>query len=116
LSEDFALGLDKANKPRRSPSIHFFRRGEIMDIDVVQDYYGKTLRSSDDLKTMACCTPGDMPARVEALLANLHDEVLAKYYGCGLVCAFSTSAAASAATSMRCRSSSAPMGKSSASI
>lgn len=56
-----------------------------MDIDVVKDYYGKTLRSSDDLKTMACCTPGDMPARVKALLANIHDEVLTKYYGCGLV-------------------------------
>ncbi len=55
-----------------------------MDIDVVKDYYGKTLRSSDDLKTTACAA-GDMPARVKALLANIHDEVLTKYYGCGLV-------------------------------
>ncbi|MBG0808036.1 methyltransferase domain-containing protein [Methylosinus sp. H3A] len=56
-----------------------------MNIEVVKDYYGNTLRSSDDLKTMACCTPDSMPERVKALLANIHDDVLAKYYGCGLV-------------------------------
>ena len=56
-----------------------------MNIEAVKDYYGKTLRGSDDLKTKACCTPHNMPERVKALLANIHDEVLAKYYGCGLV-------------------------------
>ena len=43
------------------------------------------LRGSDDLKTKACCTPDSMPDHVKALLKNVHDEVLAKYYGCGLV-------------------------------
>jgi SAM-dependent methyltransferase len=56
-----------------------------MNIQIVQDYYGKTLRGSGDLKTKACCTPDNMPERVKALLANVHDEVMAKYYGCGLV-------------------------------
>jgi SAM-dependent methyltransferase len=56
-----------------------------MNIEIVKDYYGKILRGSDDLKTKACCTPDGMPDRVKALLANVHDEVLAKYYGCGLV-------------------------------
>lgn len=56
-----------------------------MNIDIVKDYYGKVLRGSDDLKTKACCTPDNMPERVRQLLANVHDEVLAKYYGCGLV-------------------------------
>ena len=56
-----------------------------MTIDVVKDYYGRTLQSSADLKTEACCTPDDMPGYVKRLLANVHDEVLAKYYGCGLV-------------------------------
>jgi SAM-dependent methyltransferase len=51
----------------------------------VQDYYGKTLKSSADLKTEACCTPDAMPGYVKRLLSNIHDEVLAKYYGCGLV-------------------------------
>ena len=56
-----------------------------MNIQVVKDYYGKTLASSADLKTEACCTPGDMPGYIKTLLSNVHDEVLAKYYGCGLV-------------------------------
>jgi hypothetical protein len=28
-----------------------------MNIELVKDYYGKTLRGSDDLKTKACCPP-----------------------------------------------------------
>ena len=56
-----------------------------MNIQVVKDYYGKTLQTSADLKTEACCTPNDMPGYIKRLLSNVHDEVLAKYYGCGLV-------------------------------
>ena len=56
-----------------------------MNIQVVKDYYGKTLQTSADLKTEACCSPDDMPGYVKRLLSNVHDEVLAKYYGCGLV-------------------------------
>lgn len=56
-----------------------------MNIEVVKEYYGKILRGSDDLKTKACCTPDSMPERVQELLKNVHEEVLAKYYGCGLV-------------------------------
>jgi arsenite methyltransferase len=54
-------------------------------IDIVKEYYGKTLQTSADLKTEACCTPDAMPGYVKRLLSNIHDEVLAKYYGCGLV-------------------------------
>ena len=56
-----------------------------MHQEIVQEYYGKILRGSDDLKTKACCTPDSMPDHVKELLKNVHDEVLAKYYGCGLV-------------------------------
>lgn len=56
-----------------------------MNIEVVRNYYGQVLQSSDDLKTSACCTPGAMPDRLKQVLANIHDEVLAKYYGCGLL-------------------------------
>ena len=56
-----------------------------MNIETVKDYYGKTLKTSSDLKTEACCTPDDIPDYVRVLLANIHPEVLAKYYGCGLV-------------------------------
>ena len=51
----------------------------------VQDYYGKTLKSSSDLKTDACCTADDMPAFAKPILSQIHDEVLTKYYGCGIV-------------------------------
>ena len=52
---------------------------------MVKDYYGKVLQSSKDLKTSACCDGGVVPAELEALLANVHEEVRAKYYGCGIV-------------------------------
>ena len=50
----------------------------------VQDYYGRELQSSEDLKTNACCTVADMPSSVKKGLKNVHEEVLMKYYGCGL--------------------------------
>jgi SAM-dependent methyltransferase len=56
-----------------------------MQLDVVKDYYGKTLKSSKDLKTSACCDCGTLPAHLERLLENVHPEVSSKYYGCGLV-------------------------------
>jgi len=56
-----------------------------VQIQVVKDYYGKMLRTSADLRTQTCCSPYDIPDYVTQLLANVHDEVLAKYYGCGLV-------------------------------
>ncbi len=54
--------------------------------DVVQDYYGKQLQSTADLKTSACCDISNMPSWLKPLLANIHDDVLSRYYGCGLVC------------------------------
>jgi ubiquinone/menaquinone biosynthesis C-methylase UbiE len=50
----------------------------------VQDYYGKQLQSSSDLKTNACCTAFDYPQKIKNILAEIHDEVMIKYYGCGL--------------------------------
>jgi len=50
-----------------------------------QEYYGKILQKSDDLKTNACCT-GDMPPEyIATALSNIHLEVIEKYYGCGIV-------------------------------
>jgi len=56
-----------------------------MNEQIVSDYYGKVLQSSADLKTDACCTTDEIPSFHKALLANIHDEVMAKYYGCGLI-------------------------------
>ena len=51
----------------------------------VKNYYGEVLQSSADLKTSACCTTEPLPAYLKAALGNLHAEVVARYYGCGLV-------------------------------
>ena len=50
----------------------------------VQDYYGKELQGTEDLKTNACCTMVAPPKHIMDALRNVHDEVQAKYYGCGL--------------------------------
>lgn len=50
----------------------------------VQEYYGKTLQKSQDLKTNACCTFVEYPQSIKSILSIIHDEVMAKYYGCGL--------------------------------
>jgi ubiquinone/menaquinone biosynthesis C-methylase UbiE len=49
----------------------------------VQNYYGQVLKSSEDLKTSACCTLDAMPGHLRAFLADIHPEVVARYYGCG---------------------------------
>ena len=53
--------------------------------NVVREYYGKVLATSDDLKTSACCALQAPPAGLREALANVHEEVRAKYYGCGFV-------------------------------
>jgi ubiquinone/menaquinone biosynthesis C-methylase UbiE len=50
----------------------------------VQNYYGKELQQTSDLKTNACCTLTAPPKHIMEALRNIHDEVHAKYYGCGL--------------------------------
>jgi arsenite methyltransferase len=50
----------------------------------VSKYYGETLSSSADLKTSACCDPTALPPQIAAALANVHEDVVRKYYGCGL--------------------------------
>lgn len=54
--------------------------------DLVQDYYGRQLQNSGDLKTTACCDLSQTPAWLKPLLARIHPDVLSRYYGCGLVC------------------------------
>jgi SAM-dependent methyltransferase len=52
--------------------------------DSVKEYYSKHLKTSDDLQTNACCTAAAPPDHIKEAMKNIHDEVLAKYYGCGL--------------------------------
>lgn len=54
--------------------------------DSVKDYYGKRLKTADDLQTQACVTVGKVVTKpVREAVAAVHDEVASKYYGCGLV-------------------------------
>lgn len=53
----------------------------------LQEYYGKILTKSDDLETnaaSACGARANMPDTVKAVMPLLHDEVIIKYYGCGV--------------------------------
>lgn len=52
-------------------------------LDSIKEYYGKTLQSSNDLKTSACCTAESIPVHLREVLKLIHDEVLTKFYGCG---------------------------------
>lgn len=58
---------------------------EASNLENAQDYYGNVLEDSSDLKTDACATIAAPPPAVRKALANVHDEVRARYYGCGLV-------------------------------
>lgn len=50
----------------------------------IQEYYGKEIERSEDLKTNACCTIAPPPKYIVEIMGQIHDEVMAKYYGCGL--------------------------------
>lgn len=54
-------------------------------LDFVQKYYGEILEKTGDLKTNACCTLERPPRYVEDALGLIHEQVVSKYYGCGLV-------------------------------
>lgn len=53
--------------------------------DKVQRYYGEILQSSADLKTNACCTVDAIPPHVSDVIEQIHSDVRARYYGCGLI-------------------------------
>jgi len=57
---------------------------EAFDQVKLKAYYGTILSSTADLKTSACCTPGEgLSGTVRAALSQINDEVLARFYGCG---------------------------------
>ncbi|MEM6625631.1 MAG: methyltransferase domain-containing protein [Pseudomonadota bacterium] len=55
-----------------------------MNIETVKAYYGQTLQSSSDLKTDACSTLAAPPREIAEALSQVHPDVSARYYGCGL--------------------------------
>jgi len=51
----------------------------------VKDYYGRILSTRHDLKTSACCSTESFPASHRAVLVQIDDEILDKFYACGSV-------------------------------
>jgi len=49
----------------------------------VRAYYGRVLESKRDLRTGACCTTDALSDEHKAILADIEDEILEKFYGCG---------------------------------
>lgn len=52
-------------------------------LEAVQRYYGEVLKSSADLQTSACCAGAPPPPYVSEALTRVHEEVIARFYGCG---------------------------------
>ena len=57
--------------------------GEQSVIEIVKEYYGKTLQSNEDLQSGACCSMGKPPVEIRNVLPLIADEILTKFYGCG---------------------------------
>jgi arsenite methyltransferase len=49
----------------------------------VRRYYGEVLKTSADLKTGACCSIEVLSPLLRAMLADIHPEVIERFYGCG---------------------------------
>ena len=47
----------------------------------VKNYYGRVLKSSDDLKTSACCTTDTLSDEIKTIIKNIEPEILDKFYG-----------------------------------
>ena len=45
---------------------------------VVREYYGKTLKSSRDLKTSACCSIESLPKPIDSIINNIEPEIIDK--------------------------------------
>lgn len=58
---------------------------ELSAKEVVKSYYGKLLKSKEDLKTSACCEGETvLPSPYREILMKIHPEVRDRFYGCGL--------------------------------
>ena len=57
---------------------------QTLDQAAPRDYYGKVLQKTEDLQTSACCCVDEnLSPAIKAALAEINDDVLARFYGCG---------------------------------
>ncbi|MDR3762822.1 MAG: methyltransferase domain-containing protein [Acidobacteriota bacterium] len=52
-------------------------------LESVRNYYGSVLQGTKDLKSGACCSSESLPAHLQSIVADIDDEILDKFYGCG---------------------------------
>ena len=55
---------------------------KLTTLESVKAYYGRVLQSSSDLQTSACCPTEAMPPAVRAIAAEVHPEIIERFYGC----------------------------------
>ncbi|XP_053439052.1 arsenite methyltransferase isoform X4 [Nycticebus coucang] len=78
------VGTPSFQLPFPLPTVAARRDAEIREY--VQTYYGQVLKKSADLQTNACVTAArPVPKHVWEALQNVHEEIVLRYYGCGLV-------------------------------
>ena len=53
-------------------------------LDSVREYYGKVLKTKNDLKTTACCSTDIYTPEMKQILELIHPEVIERSYGCGI--------------------------------
>lgn len=58
---------------------------ETLSLRVVQDYYGRILRKTSDLKTTACCIAEQLPINISSIVSRIHPDVRETFYGCGVI-------------------------------
>ncbi|MBF0385469.1 MAG: arsenosugar biosynthesis radical SAM protein ArsS [Candidatus Omnitrophica bacterium] len=49
----------------------------------VKEYYGKILKTKNDLKTSSCCSIEAFAEPMKSIIKNIEPEILDKFYGCG---------------------------------
>ena len=69
-------GTPKATNGKLTPE-------EASTYEIVQDYYGKVLSTSKDLKTSACTASGRPHPQIIEAMKKIPAEVIDKFYGCG---------------------------------
>lgn len=75
-------GVLPKNKQKESNSI-FALEEELNTKESVKDYYGKILKSTNDLKSSACCPTDTIEGQHKSILSKIEPEILSKFYGCG---------------------------------
>ncbi|CAG0899037.1 unnamed protein product [Darwinula stevensoni] len=76
-------GKSGAKKGKRTPAKRSMEGNQRHEY--VKEYYGKDIQCQSDMKLSVCTADkaSKVPPHVKKCLGNVHDDILATYYGCG---------------------------------